>query len=216
MVISMNTTYKYLVLAVLGLFLFPGAVCAKNDYAGPDDPKTIAAAYEALKVLGDERGAIAYNGRTAEILGFESASFVGASVTLRKMLRNLGARQIGAEILISVSGDVLFDFDKWNVRKEAEKELAKLVKAIKELNKNSVTIEGHTDSKGSESYNLKLSQKRAKAVHTWFVTKGGLAEINIKNIGYGESKPAFPNTNPDGSDNPEGRAKNRRVEIRIR
>ncbi|MBW1660432.1 MAG: OmpA family protein, partial [Deltaproteobacteria bacterium] len=75
--------------------------------------------------------------------------------------------------------------------------------------------EGHTDSKGSEEYNLALSQRRADSVKVWLIEEGGLKGITIITKGYGESKPVAPNTKPDGSDNPEGRAKNRRVEIYV-
>ncbi|MBN2538766.1 MAG: OmpA family protein [Deltaproteobacteria bacterium] len=194
----------------------PADVFAGKDYIGPKDPQAVAAAQEALSRLGPERGAIAYSGRTVDIIGLQSIAFAGSAVELEKILSDLGARKVGTEILISLSGDVLFDFDKWDIKQEAEKELAKLVRAISELNKKNVVIEGHTDSRGSEAYNLKLSQKRAEAVKAWFETKGGLAGVTFQTIGYGEAKPATPNTHPDGSDNPEGRTKNRRVEIRIR
>ncbi len=93
--------------------------------------------------------------------------------------------------------------------------MKKLAKGIRELGWKHIIIEGHTDSIGTEEYNLRLSQKRANAVKEWFINKAGLKDLIYETIGYGESKPVAPNQNPDGSDNPEGRAKNRRVEIRI-
>jgi outer membrane protein OmpA-like peptidoglycan-associated protein len=78
-----------------------------------------------------------------------------------------------------------------------------------------ILIEGHTDSKGTEGYNLALSEKRANAVKRWLVEKGGLDSKKIITRGYGESRPIAPNTNPDGSDCPEGRARNRRVEVYV-
>ena len=212
----MISTHRIVVLAMAVFLCMPADVFAGQNYIGPDDPQAVTAAQEALNHLGPERGAIAYSGRTVDIIGLQSISFAGSTVELEKILSDLGARKVGTEILISLSGDVLFDFDKWEIKQEAQKELAKLVRAISELNKKNVAIEGHTDSRGSEVYNLKLSQKRAEAVKTWFETKGDLAGVTFKTIGYGESKPAAPNKNPDGSDNPEGRTKNRRVEIRIR
>ncbi len=77
-------------------------------------------------------------------------------------------------------------------------------------------ISGHTDSKGSEEYNQKLSEKRAESVKKWLIENAGVNPKIIEISGYGESRPVAPNTNPDGSDNPEGRQKNRRVEIVIK
>ncbi len=77
-----------------------------------------------------------------------------------------------------------------------------------------IEISGHCDSKGSEEYNLNLSQRRADIVMDYLVDRN----IDIKRltaIGFGESQPIAPNVNPDGSDNPEGRALNRRLEIKV-
>jgi len=78
-----------------------------------------------------------------------------------------------------------------------------------------VEISGHTDNKGSEEYNLNLSEKRVQSGMKYLIEKGIKKEqLNIKI--YGESKPMAPNTKPDGSDNPEGRRINRRIEIKIK
>lgn len=77
-----------------------------------------------------------------------------------------------------------------------------------------IEVMAHTDSKGSDAYNLKLSQKRAESVVKYLVSKGINAE-RLTGKGYGETKPVAPNSNPDGSDNPEGRQKNRRTEFKI-
>ncbi|MDF2483808.1 MAG: hypothetical protein K0R79_4165 [Stenotrophomonas indicatrix] len=76
-------------------------------------------------------------------------------------------------------------------------------------------VPGHTDSKGTDAYNQKLSERRATAVYN-YLTKNGVDAGRLAGpIGYGESRPIAPNTNPDGSDNPEGRAKNRRTELNV-
>ena len=179
-----------------------------QPYTGPDDERAVQEAERAVKRLGPDRGAIS-------IIGLGSAPISGASTGITKNLRDLGTKQVGREVHITLSGDVLFDFDKWTIREEAEGTLNKLADGIKELHKKHVVIEGHTDSKGSDSYNLDLSQKRADSVRDWFVSKGGITGIEFQTKGCGESKPVAPNTKPDGSDNPEGRAQNRRVEMRI-
>lgn len=77
-----------------------------------------------------------------------------------------------------------------------------------------VEISSHTDNKGSEEYNMKLSQKRAESVVNYLISKG-IDKNRLKAQGYGESIPVAPNQNKDGSDNVEGRAKNRRTEFKI-
>jgi outer membrane protein OmpA-like peptidoglycan-associated protein len=79
-----------------------------------------------------------------------------------------------------------------------------------------VLIEGHTDGKGTHAYNMTLSDKRAASVKSWLVQNGGVVASRITTRGWGETKPVAPNKKPDGSDDPAGRQKNRRVEITIR
>jgi OOP family OmpA-OmpF porin len=76
-----------------------------------------------------------------------------------------------------------------------------------------VTVEGYTDSRGTEARNLQLSRERAQTVKDWLIKNGGALEPNISTKGFGEAYPVAPNTNENGSDNPIGRALNRRVSI---
>ena len=78
-----------------------------------------------------------------------------------------------------------------------------------------VAIDGHTDGKGGDAYNQTLSEKRAAAVAQWLAAHAGTDKAKVHTRGWGKTKPVAANTNADGSDNPEGRAKNRRVEITI-
>jgi outer membrane protein OmpA-like peptidoglycan-associated protein len=77
-----------------------------------------------------------------------------------------------------------------------------------------IEIGSHTDNIGKKEFNLKLSQKRADAVVRYLVSKG-ILEKRLFSRGYGMSQPVADNQNPDGSDNPEGRRKNRRTQIKI-
>jgi outer membrane protein OmpA-like peptidoglycan-associated protein len=109
--------------------------------------------------------------------------------------------------------NILFDYDKSNLRNEFISELDKVVAFLKNANKKAkIEIIGHTDSKGSDEYNLALSKRRANAVATYLASKG-VSRNRIIAVGDGESKPIAANENPDGSDNLDGRAKNRRTEI---
>ncbi len=109
---------------------------------------------------------------------------------------------------------ILFDFAKSLVREDAVRELDSIYKFVSENKDVRLEIYGHTDSKGSEQFNVNLSQKRASATKKHFTDKGILA-TRIKTIGRGESQPIAPNENPDKTDNPEGRQLNRRVEFKI-
>ncbi len=77
-----------------------------------------------------------------------------------------------------------------------------------------IEIGSHTDSRGTDSYNETLSQRRAESVVRYLIGKG-VQESRLQAKGYGETQHIAPNENPDGSDNPEGRALNRRTEFRI-
>ncbi len=110
-----------------------------------------------------------------------------------------------------VAADALFDFDRDTLSPQAEATLQALGPQLAK-EKGAVTVEGHTDAKGSDDYNQKLSERRARAVRDWLAAHGHLA-AGTTAIGYGESKPMAPNAAPDGSDDPAGRAKNRRVEV---
>jgi outer membrane protein OmpA-like peptidoglycan-associated protein len=124
-------------------------------------------------------------------------------------------KESAAEIKISLQGEILFDFDKSDLRPAAESTLAQIAKLIQSRPGARVLIEGHTDSKGSVSYNAKLSDRRSVSVKTWFA-QNGVAANSMQTKGWGAAKPVAPNKHPDGSDDPEGRQKNRRVEITIK
>lgn len=113
-----------------------------------------------------------------------------------------------------VLNNVFFEFDSEILTKDSKAELNKLFTLLSNNPTIKVEIQGHTDSKGNNAYNKILSQKRAEAVMN-FLIKKGIKVSRIKAVGYGETKPIAKNTNADGSDNEEGRALNRRIELKI-
>jgi outer membrane protein OmpA-like peptidoglycan-associated protein len=129
--------------------------------------------------------------------------------------KELQLKETEKSVTMKLEGDVLFDFGKAEIKPEAEKTLDKVGTVIVQFPEGKVLIEGHTDSKGSQKVNLKLSKRRAEAVKDWLVSKKGIAESIITTVGSGEAKSVASNTNPDGSDNPQGRQQNRRVEITV-
>ena len=110
---------------------------------------------------------------------------------------------------------VNFDFDKSTLRPDAVAILNEAIEILKRYPDLRVEVAGHTDSKGTDAYNQKLSERRAKAVYDYLTSNGIDAGRLVGPVGYGESRPIAPNTNEDGSDNPEGRARNRRTELNV-
>jgi outer membrane protein OmpA-like peptidoglycan-associated protein len=111
--------------------------------------------------------------------------------------------------LFKLSAEVLFDFDKDNIRSGAQPELDKIDRYLKLKPYKKVIIEGHTDSKGTDSYNLDLSQRRANQVKQWLIEKYGVDGSKFTPVGKGETVPV------DTNETDEGRQNNRRVEFKI-
>lgn len=124
----------------------------------------------------------------------------------------VSVRQGKDAVTIAMMGDVLFDFDKAEILAAAEPTLQDIAKLINAPSTGAVAIEGHTDSKGSDSYNKDLSLRRAQAVAQWLGAHGvDKAKLSVR--GLGATKPVQPNQLANGADNPQGRAQNRRVEF---
>lgn len=104
--------------------------------------------------------------------------------------------------------DVLFDFDKSNIKPEGAAILDRLVAFMNENKDKKVSLAGYTDNIGTEAYNMALSDRRWHSVRD-YLTKKGVDASRISGQGFGESKPIASNSTR------EGRAKNRRVEIKV-
>jgi outer membrane protein OmpA-like peptidoglycan-associated protein len=133
-------------------------------------------------------------------------------LALKQARQEFEAQQNGRSLSMNLSGDLLFDYDKATLKPQAEQALKKVAVVLSQFPESHVTVEGFTDSKGTQARNLDLSRERAQAVKNWLV-KNGIAEANIATKGFGEGYPVAPNTNDNGGDNPIGRALNRRVSI---
>jgi outer membrane protein OmpA-like peptidoglycan-associated protein len=127
----------------------------------------------------------------------------------------LEVKETPTEVRIELEADVLFDFDKSDLLPKAQKTLSQAAGIIRNKAKGKVRINGYTDAKGSDAHNQRLSERRAAAVETWFETNGNLKNVSFVTQGLAAKNPVAPNTKPDGSDDPAGRQKNRRVEIVI-
>jgi len=110
--------------------------------------------------------------------------------------------------------NILFDFDKYNIKSMYYDNLNKLADYMNNNPNAQIEIGGHTDWYGSNEYNYLLSYYRAKAVKDYLVSQGNNPE-NIITVKYGEDKPIAANAYSDGRDNPTGRKYNRRAEFRV-
>lgn len=105
-----------------------------------------------------------------------------------------------------------FGYDSIELLPRTKKQLDIVANILKASPTKKLKISGHTDAIGSDNYNMTLSQQRADAVKQFFLGQG-VPLTQVVTIGFGRSQPLSPNANPDGSDNPSGRSKNRRAEI---
>ncbi len=186
------------------LFLTAGAAQAA---AGANAPKTATKPIEERR-LELERREIDLRQQELELEQRRAA----IEAEKQKITDEAAIRDV---ITIQLQGEVLFDFGKSKIRPGSEATLDKVAAVLKQFPDGKIAIVGHTDAVGSAETNLALSKARAAAVREWLATKGGLDEKQIAVDGQGEAQPIAPNEFGDGSDNPAGRQKNRRVEIKI-
>jgi outer membrane protein OmpA-like peptidoglycan-associated protein len=166
-----------------------------------DDPQAAIAKQQAEL----ERQRIELEKKSLEIRQME--------LELEKDRQEFQALQSGRSLSMNLSGDVLFDSGKAALKPAAEETLKKVAVVLSQFPASKVTVEGYTDAQGTPSVNIQLSRERAQAVKDWLVSNDGLSAANISAKGLGEEHPIAPNKNPDGTDNPVGRALNRRVSI---
>jgi len=148
-------------------------------------------------------------------VGERGSDIAAAVISVDRAMTDLDAKIIDQAIVIDLSSDVLFDFDQSDIQPAAAATLDKVAVIIQTKSTGQILIEGHTDAKGSKAYNQKLSERRAAAVKSWLVDHHRLNSDRLVTKGWGETRPVAPNTHEDGSDNPGGRARNRRVVITL-
>jgi outer membrane protein OmpA-like peptidoglycan-associated protein len=137
-------------------------------------------------------------------------------IDLLKQQPQLDVRETERGVVVTLPTVVFFAFDSADLTLDARRILDNIgvVLTNPRAATRTLAVEGHSDAKGSDEYNLELSRRRADTVaQELMANRVRQARIHIE--GFGERVPIAPNTNPDGSDNPEGRERNRRVEIVI-
>ncbi len=198
------------IVAAVGAGATP-AVAADSPYADAWDPATQAAAEAAVARLGAKRGLVVLVevrnivGLSAGVAG-GGTGIVASVRDLEQAKRDLGAQETALEVRVELPADVLFDFDKADIRADAATALARLATIIAAYPNGRVELFGHTDSKGDDAYNQKLSERRAQAVATWLTTHHQVDAARLATRGLGETKPVADNATD------AGRQRNRRVE----
>ena len=138
-------------------------------------------------------------------IGKENSDTLSFGLSLKKMEKNKAY----------TLNNIYYEFDKADLTPASKSVLDTLYGILKDNPQIVIELSSHTDSKGSDKYNLDLSQKRAESCVNYLINEKGVTKDRVTAKGYGESVPVAPNTKPDGTDDEEGRAKNRRTEFKI-
>jgi peptidoglycan-associated lipoprotein len=186
-----------------------------QDFVTGNDGKFLFRVYENedYSLLGETDGFITKR---------QSYTTIGKSVpleSLKELVTNITLDTIMVldrkeRNRIFVLENIYFGYDSADIRKEAAQELDKLVTLLNDNSDLKIEMGSHTDSVASDVYNIQLSQRRAESTVNYLIKKG-IDPARLVAKGYGESKPIARNTNPDGTDNPVGRQRNRRTEFKI-
>ena len=164
-------------------------------------------------VIGRASGNTALGAIIGAAVGGGAGAIIGHQMDkqaeeIAKTVPDAKVERVGEGIVVEFSSNVLFAFDKSNLSDDAKVSLDKLVKVLNTYPETNIEVQGHTDSKGSESYNQALSERRAGAVSGYLSGKNiSASRLTIK--GFGETVPKYDNTTADG------RTQNRRVEFLI-
>lgn len=164
-------------------------------------------------VIGRVAGNTALGAIIGAAVGGASGAIIGRQMDkqaeeIKKTVPDAKVERVGEGIVVEFSSNVLFGFDKSNLSNDAKKSLDKLVVILDNYPDTDIEVQGHTDSKGSESYNLNLSKERAEAVSDYLNAKG-VPNRRLAIKGFGEQLPKYSNSTTDGQ------AENRRVEFLI-
>ena len=155
-------------------------------------------------------------GPQTSLTGSPVALTSGTPVSLYKPVGALtSVQESRGELRLTLASDILFDFAQATIRSDARPALDRVAQIIQTHPGAPVSIEGFTDSIGTADANLRLSRARADSVQHWLIEVAKLPGAGFAVRGFGATRFVAPNTKSDGSDDPAGRQKNRRVEVVI-
>jgi outer membrane protein OmpA-like peptidoglycan-associated protein len=164
-------------------------------------------------VIGRAAGNTAMGAIIGAAVGGVTGAVIGRKMDkqaeeIEKTVPGAKVERVGEGIVVDFTEKILFGYDRSDLNPSSQDNLDKLVNVLKEYPDTNIEVQGHTDSKGSEDYNMGLSERRANAVSNYLINRG-VAGSRVTTKGYGESAPVSDNTSDDG------RAQNRRVTFLI-
>jgi outer membrane protein OmpA-like peptidoglycan-associated protein len=164
-------------------------------------------------VIGHAAGSTLLGAILGAAVGGAAGAFIGnymdkQAAEMQRDLEGAEVQRIGEGIKITFDSGILFDIDKSDLRPVSQTNLAELAKILNKYPDTNILIEGHTDNTGSDDHNMTLSKDRAQAVALYMATLD-VKSARFSTAGYGETQPIVMN------DTPEGRQKNRRVDIAV-
>jgi outer membrane protein OmpA-like peptidoglycan-associated protein len=192
-------------------FIFTG--CASWNKTQKGAVVGTAAGGAAGAVIGRASGNTALGAIIGAAVGGASGAVIGRQMDkqaeeIAKTVPDAKVERVGEGIVVEFNSSVLFGFDKSGLSADAKANLDKLVVVLNSYKDTNIEIQGHTDSKGSETYNQDLSVQRTRKVSN-YLTDEGISSDRLTVKGFGETMPKYSN------DTENGRAQNRRVEILI-
>ena len=163
--------------------------------------------------IGKVAGSTAKGAIIGAVVGGAAGAIIGARMDrqakeLEQNIQGAKVERVGEGIQVTFDSGLLFDYDSDVVKAEAQQNLRVLAGSLGNYPDSDVLIVGHTDDRGTDSYNQTLSERRASAAATYLASQG-VSRARIRTMGLGESEPVSPN------DNDAGRQANRRVEVAI-
>lgn len=164
-------------------------------------------------VIGRASGNTALGTIIGATVGGVSGAVIGRKMDkqaeeMKRRIPDAKVERVGEGIVVEFSEKILFGFDKSDLNSSAKKNLGKLVTILGNYPDTNIEIQGHTDSKGTDDYNMSLSGRRATSVSN-YLSSNGINSSRLTTKGYGESAPKYSN------ENATGQAQNRRVEFLI-
>lgn len=186
-----------------------------SNWSNTEKGTAIGAGAGALAgaVIGDAAGNTAAGVIIGAVVGGAAGAYIGnymdkQAEEIERDLEGAKVERIGEGIKITFESGILFDVNKSSLRSVAQQNLSDLAEILNKYEDTEIMVQGHTDSDGSEEYNMDLSLRRANSVGTYLAGENVMA-TRLHLIGYGELKPVVAN------DTPENKQLNRRVEIAI-
>jgi len=205
-------------LILVTTLLFSTACASTSDDPNQKAKRGAGVGAAAGAVVGAVIGNQGGNSRTGAVVGAAVGAAVGGAIGHDMDKQQAELQQIpGVEVSrpaenqidVRLTSDILFDYNSSDLRPESRTTLRDLATNFRQYTNEEFDVEGHTDSTGSDDYNMTLSQKRADSVRGYLIDNG-VAASQIFARGYGESRPKASN------DTPDGRQLNRRVEIHVK